>query len=175
MHRSQGFTLDSFSFDPIGIQKHGFMYTTYSHVKNIESLYLLNALTHKKFRVKKKVDIEMQHLQSSEKWAVEYDSQSIQSESCILICSLNTHILNEHIDDIVNYYDTMQSDIFFLQETYMMMSMENEQFQNFNCISKCIEHGVMILVKKYIPILKYMHFEEQNVEALLTKEMVHGS
>jgi hypothetical protein len=69
----------------------------------------------------------------------------------------------------------MQSDILCLQETYMMMSMENEQFKKFNCISKCIEHGVMILVKKYIPILEHMHFEEQNVEALITKAMAHGS
>jgi hypothetical protein len=175
MHRSQGLTLDSVAFDPTGIQKHGLVYTTLSHVKNIESLYFLNALTHENFRVKQKVDIEMQRLHSSAKWVVEYDSQSIQSESCISIFSLNTCNLNAHIDDIVNDYDIMQSDILCLQETYMTMCMENEQFQNFNCISNCIEHGVMILVKKYIPILEHMHFEEQNVEALLTKEIVHGS
>ena len=53
--------------------------------------------------------------------------------------------------------------------------MESEQFKNFNCMSNCTRHGVMILVKKHLPILEHMHFEEQNVEALLTKEMVHGS
>jgi hypothetical protein len=47
------------------------------HVKNMESLYLLNPLTHENFRVKKKVDIEMKHLQSNEKWTLEYDYQSI--------------------------------------------------------------------------------------------------
>jgi exonuclease III len=125
--------------------------------------------------VKQKVNIEMQHLQSSAKWTLEYDSQSIQSESSISILSLNTHNLNAHINDILNDYDIMQSDILCLQETYMTLCMENEQFQNFNCISNCIKHGVMILVKKHIPILEHMHFEEQNVEAMLAKVIVHES
>ena len=62
IHRSQGLTLGNVSFYPSGIQKHGLVYTTLSRVKNIESLYLLNSLTHKKFRVKQKFDIEMQRL-----------------------------------------------------------------------------------------------------------------
>jgi hypothetical protein len=60
----------------------------------------------------------------------------------------------------------------------MTMCMENEQFQNFNCMSNCIGHGVMILVKKHIPILEHMHFKEQNVEALLANPVmsptIHG-
>jgi hypothetical protein len=53
--------------------------------------------------------------------------------------------------------------------------MENEQFQNFNCISNCIKNGVMMLVKKHIPILEHIHFEEQNDDAILAKEIVHES
>jgi exonuclease III len=53
----------------------------------------------------------------------------------------------------------LQSDILCLQETYMKMCMENEQFQNFTYMSNCIGHGVMILVKKHIPILEHMHFK----------------
>ena len=45
IHRSQGLTLDNVAFDPSGIRKHGLVYTTLSHVRNIQSLYLLNALT----------------------------------------------------------------------------------------------------------------------------------
>jgi hypothetical protein len=53
--------------------------------------------------------------------------------------------------------------------------MENEKFPNFDFISNCITHGMMILVKKHIPILEHMHFKEQNVEALLAKVIVHES
>jgi hypothetical protein len=58
VHMSQGLTLDSVAFDPSGIRKHGLVFTTLSRVKNMESLYLLNPLTHKNFRVKQKFDIE---------------------------------------------------------------------------------------------------------------------
>lgn len=51
--------------------------------------------------------------------------------------------------------------------------MENEYFKNFNCISSCIKHGVMILIKKNIIILEHTHFEEHFVEALLAKIKVH--
>jgi len=73
------------------------------------------------------------------------------------------------MDDIINDYDTMQFDIVFLQETYMALCMQNKQFPNHNCISSFITHGVMILVKKHVPILDHIHFEEKNVEMVLKK------
>ena len=63
MHRSQGLTLDNVAFDPSGIRKHGLVYTTLSCVRNIQSLYLLNALTKDNFRVKQKIASEMERLQ----------------------------------------------------------------------------------------------------------------
>jgi exonuclease III len=36
------------------------------------------------------------------------------------------------MDDILNDYDTMQSDILCLQETYMALCMQNKQFPNHN-------------------------------------------
>ena len=65
----------------------------------------------------------------------------------------------------------MQSDILFLQETYMSLSMQIEYFANFNCI----KHGLMILIKKHITMLEHIHFEEHIEEALLAKIIVHGS
>jgi len=65
IHISQGLTLDSVAFDPSGIQKHDLVYTALSHVKNMESLYFLNPLTHKNFRVKQRVDIEMKCIPSN--------------------------------------------------------------------------------------------------------------
>jgi exonuclease III len=174
IHRSQGLTLDNVAFDPTGIRIHGLVYTALSRVRNIESLYLLNPLTKNNFKVKQKVDIEMQRLRSSAKWNLEYDYHSIHSESSISILSINTRNLHAHIVDICNDYDTMQSDILCLQETYMTLSMNNEHFPNFICISNFIKHGVMILVKKHITLLEHRHFEEYNVEAMLANIIIHG-
>jgi hypothetical protein len=59
-HRSKGLTLDNVAFHPVGIQIHGLVYTTLFHVRNIDSLYLLSPLTKGNFKVKHKVDIEME-------------------------------------------------------------------------------------------------------------------
>jgi hypothetical protein len=67
IHRSQGLTLDSVAFDHAGIQIHGLVYTTLSRVRGIDSLYLSSALTKDNFKVKYKVDIEMQCLRTSAK------------------------------------------------------------------------------------------------------------
>jgi ATP-dependent DNA helicase PIF1 len=60
VHRSQGLTLDKVVFQPAGIRIHGLVYTTLSRVRSIESLYLLSPLTKDNFKVKHKVDIEME-------------------------------------------------------------------------------------------------------------------
>ena len=48
------------------------------------------------------------------------------------------------------------------------------QFPNQNCISSYITHGVMILVKKHVTILEHIHFEENNVEMVLAKLILHA-
>jgi exonuclease III len=168
-HRSQGLTLDNVAFDPTGIRIHGLVYTTLSRVRNIESLYLLNALKMDNFKVKQKIDIEMQRLRSTAKWELSCDLDSKKSSTSISILTLNTRSLHSHMDDILNGYDTMQSDILCLQETYMTLSMQNQQFPSFNCISSCTKYGVMTLVKKHLLILEHMHYEDQFVEVLITK------
>jgi hypothetical protein len=149
--------------------------TTLSCVRSIDSLYLLSALTKDNFTFKHKVDIEMQRLRTTAKWHLQYDFQSIQTNSFVSILSLNTCNLHAHMDDILNDYDTMQFDILCLQETYMTLCMQNKQFPNYNCISSYITHGVMILVKKHVTILEHMHFEENNVEMVLVKVILHAS
>jgi exonuclease III len=79
------------------------------------------------------------------------------------------------MDDILNDYDLMQSDILCLQETHMELCMQNKKFPNHNCISSYITHGVMILVKKHVPILDHTHIKEKNVELVLTKNISHGT
>jgi exonuclease III len=175
IHRSQGLTLDSVAFDPIGIQIHGLVYTTLTRVRSIDSLYFLSALTKDNFKVKHKVDIEMQCLRTSTKWHLQYDYQSIQTNSFVSILTLNIRNLHAHMDDILNDYDTMQSDILCLQEKYMTLCMQNKQFPNHNCISSYTTHGVMILVKKHVTILEHMHFKENIVEMVLAKVIFHES
>jgi hypothetical protein len=172
---SQGITLDNFAFQPVGIRIHGLVYIALSRVRSIDSLYLLSHLTKDNFKVKHKVDTEMQRLLTSAKWHMQYDYQSIQTNSYVSILLVNTHNLNAHMNDILNEYDTMQSDISCLQETYMTLCMQNKKFPNHNCISSYITHGVMILVKKHVTILEHMHFEEKNVEMVLARVIFRES
>ena len=67
IHRSQGLILDKVAFQPAGIRIHGLVYTTLSRVRSIESLYLLSPLTKDNFKVKHKVDIEMERIKTTEK------------------------------------------------------------------------------------------------------------
>jgi hypothetical protein len=121
VHRSQELTLNSVVFNPVGIRIHGLVYTSLSRFRNIESLYFLSTLTKDKFKLKHKDDTEMQHLQTCAKWHLQYDYQSIQTNSYVSILSLNTRNLNAHMNDILNDYETMQSDIMCLQETLCFM------------------------------------------------------
>jgi exonuclease III len=79
------------------------------------------------------------------------------------------------MDDILNDYVLMQSDILCFQETHMELCMQNKQFPNNNCISSYITHGVMIPVKKHVPILDHIHIEEKNVELVLANFFSHGT
>jgi hypothetical protein len=167
VHRSQGLTLDNVAFHPVGIRINGLVYIALSHVRSIDSLYLLSPLTKDNFKVKQKVDIAMERLRTTTKWKLHYDYQFIQTNSSVSILSLNTRNLNAHMNDILNDYDTMQSNILCLQETYIALCMQNKQFPNHNCISSYITHGVMILVKKRVPILDHIHIEEKNLEVVL--------
>jgi hypothetical protein len=57
----------------------------------------------------------------------------------------------------------------------MALCMQNKQFPNHNCISSYITHGVMILVKKHVPIFDLIHIEEKNVELVLAIFFSHGT
>jgi hypothetical protein len=164
--------MDSVAFDHVGVQRHGLVYTTLSCARSIDSWYLISPLTMDNLNVKQKIVATMQCLHSDANWTLEYDSRSMQLESGISIFSLNMCILCVHINDISSDHDTMQYDIFCIQKTYMTLSMQNEQFQCFNCLLNCNKHGAMILVKKHLPILEHMHFEEPNVEVLVTRVIV---
>jgi hypothetical protein len=55
----------------------------------------------------------------------------------------------------------------------MALCIQNKQFSNLNCISSCITHGVMILVKIHVAIWDHIHIKEKNVELVLAKKNSH--
>lgn len=68
IHRSQGLTLDKLVFDPSKFNNHKLLYTTPSHVWDIQSLYLLSPLTKYNFKVQNKITNEMHWLQTTTNW-----------------------------------------------------------------------------------------------------------
>ena len=84
--------------------------------------------------------------------------------TCILICSLDTHNVRMHINDILDSHDTMNYGILCLQETYITESMPYELFPSFHCIPNYAKHNILKCFKKYISKLGYAHHEEANVE-----------
>ena len=71
IHRSQGLTLDNLAFDPLGIRRHGLVYTTLSRVRNIESLYFLSPLKKQNFQIRHKIPVEMESLHKNAKWQLD--------------------------------------------------------------------------------------------------------
>lgn len=99
---SQGITMEAMAFDPAGVRQHGLTYTTLSRTKTIDSLFLLKPLTSKKFKIKDRIHLEMSHLQSSAQWKFENDDTCSHNTPSMLLCTLNTHSLKPHINDITN-------------------------------------------------------------------------
>ena len=77
------------------------MYTTLSRVRQIESLYLIQKLHHANFKVSEKVKNELQRLQTTMQWTLQYNLPTILPSQHI-ICSLNTHSLLLHEQDITH-------------------------------------------------------------------------
>ena len=119
IHRSQGLTMEALAFDPTGIRQHGLTYTALSQTKSVDSLFLLQPLTTKNFKVKDKIQLEMSRLQTCAQWKLDNLNTCSKNKSHMLLCTLNTRSLKAHAEDIVNDYGIMQSDILCLQETHM--------------------------------------------------------
>ena len=82
----------------------------------IESLYLLSPLKKQNFQIQHKISVEMERLHRNAKWQLDYNYSLLEKKAYITIISLNTSSLQIHIDDLLNDYDLMQSDILCSQE-----------------------------------------------------------
>jgi hypothetical protein len=66
IHSTHGLSLDYLAFDPIGVYRHGLIYTALSRIKR--KLYLLQHLQMKNFQVDPNVSIEMNRLRMTTRW-----------------------------------------------------------------------------------------------------------
>ena len=97
--------MDELPFDPHKVYQHGLTYTSISHVRTIETLHLIHKLEHQNFKVSKKwlrnqAERKHQH------------SLPLLPMLHLIICSLNTHSLPLHVEEIIH----VKAHILCLQE-----------------------------------------------------------
>jgi hypothetical protein len=68
IHQSQGLSLDKLTFDPTNVRKHGLSYTTLSHIRIKEGLYLLPPPQHQNFHIDQRVIEKMNRLKTFANW-----------------------------------------------------------------------------------------------------------
>ena len=100
IHRSQWLTMETLAFDPTTIRQHGITYRTISCTKTMENLFHVKPLLPIHFRVKPKINTEMEHLQSNAQWKLDNQATCQQSTMHMIWCTLNTRSLHTHINDI---------------------------------------------------------------------------
>lgn len=86
--------------------------------------------------------------------------------SYILLCTLNTHSLRAHTNDIVNDYDIMDSNIFCLQEVHLPPSHTN-LLHKYNSHIVYHIHGIIIFTTDNLLVLNTREHKIQNTEAIM--------
>jgi exonuclease III len=176
IHRAQGLTLEKVAFDPKGVTRHGLVYTALSRVKTIECLYLVNKLEQKNFTVSSKVLVESTRLIKDASLQFQYGLKSIPCNQHLIICSLNTRSMVLHIEDIAHDTELLESHILCLQETHLHSPPMHTIFANqYTCIATYSVHGLVIAVKKGIPILQTATYNEKFVEAIVLDLKLHNN
>lgn len=121
-------TLDQLAFDTAGVTKHGLVYTSLSHVSNIDSLYLINKLTQQHFHVKNKIINEMAQLETIGAWKLEFAKKKCDNKNVLSIANLNTHSLHAHLSDVIHHKDLMENMILCFQETHLYIPPIDKEF-----------------------------------------------
>ena len=154
--------MEKLAFDPKGVVKHGLVYTALSRVKDMKFLYLLNRLEKKNFSLSPTIAAEIERLQKTHEWNFQYGLSSIPNRNHILVCSLNTHSLHLHSDEVTNDNELMQSDILFLQETRLHLPPnENKIKDNYNSLTTFSIHGILTLIETNIFISKSKNYTKK--------------
>ena len=143
-------------------------YVMLSRVCSLEQLHIVDELNVEKITVNDKVRQE----------ALRMQKVSVNSNPCdwmnpktigLKVCSFNTCSLRKHVEDVKSDPVLMQSDVLFLQETWLEVSEEEEdryQLEGYRAYftSPGRGKGIATFVKEGVNILSISKFEAPNIQ-----------
>ena len=104
--------------DVTSVHQPGMAYVMFSRVQSIEQLYIVDKIDTEKITVNDKVIKEAKRMHKIS--VIQYPCEWMNQETPGLkVCSFNTCSLRKHIEDIRTDPVLMQSDILFVQETWL--------------------------------------------------------
>ena len=154
--------------DVTSVFQPGMAYVMFSRVQSLDQLYIVNAMDPVKITVNDKVTEEAQRM----------DRVSINRNPCnwmnpktpgLKVASFNTCSLRKHMEDIRSDPMLMQSDILFLEETWLdKCEEEQEQYQldgyRAHFASQGRGKGLAAFIKEGVRIGEISIFGEQNLQ-----------
>ena len=143
-------------------------YVMLSRVCSLEQLHIVDELNVEKITVNDKVRQE----------ALRMQKVSVNSNPCdwmnpktigLKVCSFNTCSLRKHVEDVKSDPVLMQSDVLFVQETWLEASEEEEdryQLEGYRAYftSPGRGKGIATFVKEGVNILSISKFEAPNIQ-----------
>ena len=154
--------------DITSVHQPGMAYVMLSRVCSLEQLHIVDELNVEKITVNDKVRQE----------ALRMQKVSVNSNPCdwmnpktigLKVCSFNTCSLRKHVEDVKSDPVLMQSDVLFVQETWLEASEEEEdryQLEGYRAYftSPGRGKGIATFVKEGVNILSISKFEAPNIQ-----------
>ena len=159
---------NSLVVDITSVHQPGMAYVMLSRVCSLEQLHIVDELNVEKITVNDKVRQE----------ALRMQKVSVNSNPCdwmnpktigLKVCSFNTCSLRKHVEDVKSDPVLMQSDVLFVQETWLEVSEEEEdryQLEGYRAYftSPGRGKGIATFVKEGVNILSISKFEAPNIQ-----------
>ena len=159
---------NSLVVDITSVHQPGMAYVMLSRVCSLEQLHIVDELNVEKITVNDKVRQE----------ALRMQKVSVNSNPCnwmnpktigLKVCSFNTCSLRKHVEDVKGDPVLMQSDVLFVQETWLEVSEEEEdryQLEGYRAYftSPGRGKGIATFVKEGVNILSISKFEAPNIQ-----------
>ena len=159
---------NSLVVDITSVHQPGMAYVMLSRVCSLEQLHIVDELNVEKITVNDKVRQE----------ALRMQKVSVNSNPCdwmnpktigLKVCSFNTCSLRKHVEDVKSDPVLMQSDVLFVQETWLEASEEEEdryQLEGYRAYftSPGRGKGIATFVKEGVNILSISKFEAPNIQ-----------
>ena len=159
---------NSLVVDITSVHQPGMAYVMLSRVCSLEQLHIVDKLDVEKITVNDKVRQEAQRMQ---KVSVNRNPCNWMNPKTIglKVCSFNTCSLRKHVEDVKTDGVLMQSDVLFVQETWLEASEEEEdryQLQGYRAYftSPGRGKGLATYVKDGVKFLSLSKFEEPNIQ-----------